>query len=223
MERFDGRQIRYAGTELRRLISMTADKARRTSQVRSNGEAQGEATALANIAQPVAAVAPIGSALLRVDPSSSTFTSSHLVFARLCLETRAYHDALPVIDLNIYHFPPTTNKAAENSMFPYLCSNHESSCTYLTLDSGLSGKLDYRDHLRYYLFSAMIYMAMKKWKHALLFLEIVMMTPVANNASKMQVEAYKKWVLVSLLHKGHVSVVTGLCSLPLDLFLTSPF
>lgn len=33
MERFDGRQIRYAGTELRRLIDATAIKAKRVSQV----------------------------------------------------------------------------------------------------------------------------------------------------------------------------------------------
>ena len=50
----------------------------------------------------------------------------------------------------------------------------------------------------------MIYMGLKKWKRALLFLEIVVMSPVANNVSKIQVDAYKKWVLVSLLYKGHV-------------------
>ena len=33
MERFDERQIRYAGTELRRLIDVTAIKAQRMSQV----------------------------------------------------------------------------------------------------------------------------------------------------------------------------------------------
>lgn len=51
----------------------------------------------------------------------------------------------------------------------------------------------------------MLYMGLKEWKKALLFLEIVMTSPVMNNASKIQVEAYKKWVLVSLLYKGFVS------------------
>ena len=55
----------------------------------------------------------------------------------------------------------------------------------------------------------MIYMGLKKWKRALLFLEIVIMSPVVNNVSKIQVDAYKKWVLVSLLYKGHVSNVNG--------------
>ena len=140
-----------------------------------------------------------------MDESGSTFTSSHTTFARLSLEARAYTAALPVLDHNIYHFPPTTNRSAEHSMFPHLSSHHDSSSTFITPDSGLSGKLEYRDHLEYFLYGAMIFMGLKKWKRALLFLEIVLMSPVVNNVSKIQVDAYKKWVLVNLLHKGHVS------------------
>ena len=94
-------------------------------------------------------------------------------------------------------------------MFPYLSSRHESSSTYITPESGLSAKLEYRDHLIYFLYGAMIFMALKKWKRALHFLEIVIMSPVVNNVSKIQVDAYKKWVLVSLLYKGHVSIASG--------------
>lgn len=90
-------------------------------------------------------------------------------------------------------------------MSPYLSSHHDSSSTFITPDSGLSAKLDYRDHLIYFLYGAMIFMGLKKWKRALFFLEVVIMTPIVNNVSKIQVDAYKKWVLVSLLHKGHVS------------------
>ena len=90
-------------------------------------------------------------------------------------------------------------------MFPYLSSRHDTSSTFITPESGLSAKLEYRDHLIYFLYGAMIFMALKKWKRALLFLEIVIMSPVANNVSKIQIDAYKKWVLVSLLYKGHVS------------------
>ena len=95
-------------------------------------------------------------------------------------------------------------------MFPFLSSNHDSSSTFITPESGLSAKLDYRDHLLYFLYGAMIYMGLKKWKRALFFLEIVIMSPVASNISKIQVDAYKKWVLVSLLYKGHVSDAYGL-------------
>lgn len=90
-------------------------------------------------------------------------------------------------------------------MFPYLCSRHYSSSTYTIPESGLSAKLEYRDHLIYFLYGAMIFMGLKKWKRALHFLEIVIMSPVVNNVSRIQVDAYKKWVLVSLLYKGHVS------------------
>lgn len=140
-----------------------------------------------------------------MDKSGSTFTSSHTIFVTLCLEARAYTAALPVLDHNIFYFPSITNKSAENTMFPYLSSRHESSSTYITPESGLSAKLEYRDHLIYFLYGAMIFIALKKWKRALLYLEIVIMSPVAINVSKIQVDAYKKWVLVSLLYKGHVS------------------
>ena len=48
-------------------------------------------------------------------------------------------------------------------------------------------------------------MALKRWDRALQFLEIVIMSPAHNTASMIQVEAYKKRVLVGLLHKGRVS------------------
>ena len=212
MESFDVRQIRYAGTELRRLIDMTAVKAQRVSQVSSPAARICKRRRL-TISQPWAAIPPIRSAILRVDESSSTFTSSHTIFALLCLEARAYTAALPVLDRNIFHFPPSSNKAAENSMFPHLSSLHDFSSTFITPDSGLSAKLDYRDHLMYFLYGAMILMALKKWKRALLFLEIVIMSPIVSNISKIQVDAYKKWVLVSLLYKGQVSFANDLKSL----------
>ncbi len=154
----------------------------------------------------MAAIAPIRSAILRLDSAGSTFTSSHLIFARLCLEARAFAAAMPVLGNNLFYFPPTTNRAGEDNMFPFLCSNHSSSSTFITPDSGLSAKLDYHDHLQYFLFGAMIYMGLKQWKRALLFLETVLVTPVTNNASKIQVEAYRKWVLVNLLYRGVVRI-----------------
>ena len=53
----------------------------------------------------------------------------------------------------------------------------------------------------------MIYMGLKEWKRALLFLEVVIVSPVTNNASKIQVEAYKKWILVNVLYKGRVRYI----------------
>lgn len=192
LERFDSVQIRYAGNEFRQLFDMTAAKVR-SLQSRPNVQAM--------------ALSALGSAILRVDPEGATFTSSHLVFVRRCLEARAYSEALPVLNQNIYYFPSTTNKAAENNLYPYLSSNHETSSTFITPESGLSAELDSRDGLQYFLFGAMCYMGLKNWKRAMLFLEIAITWPVTNNASKIQIEAYKKYVLVGLLYNGHVSWV----------------
>ena len=70
--------------------------------------------------------------------------------------------------------------------------------------TALSGTLKYQDYLEYFLYGAMIYMGLKEWRRAQLFLESAMVAPVAHNASKIQVEAYKKWILVNLLDKGKV-------------------
>lgn len=50
----------------------------------------------------------------------------------------------------------------------------------------------------------MIYMALKQWKKALHLLAIVISSPVVNSVSMIMVEAYKKWVLTSLLENGKV-------------------
>ncbi len=151
------------------------------------------------------AILPIRSAILRLDPTSSTFTSSHLVFARLCLEARAFQAALPVLDNDIFHFPPISEKAAANTGNWFPCSQHETSSTFITIPLGLTEKLDYRDHLEYFLFGAMIYMGLKNWERAQLFLEMVIVSPTTSTASMIQVHAYKKWVLVNLIYKGGVS------------------
>lgn len=51
----------------------------------------------------------------------------------------------------------------------------------------------------------MLYLGLREWERALLFLEVVIVAPTSNTASMIQVEAYKKWVLVGLLLKGKVS------------------
>lgn len=157
--------------------------------------------------QPSLAMFPIRSAILRLDPSSSCFTSSHLIFVHLCLETREYHEALPVLKNDIYHFPLNPDKVASGPSTRFACSHHESSSAFITVASNLSDKLEYQDHLKYYLYGAMIYIGLRDWERALLFLEIVIASPIINTTSVIQVEAYKKWVLVSLLLKGRVSLL----------------
>lgn len=51
----------------------------------------------------------------------------------------------------------------------------------------------------------MIYTGLKDWERALHFYEVAVMWPTGNKVSLIQVEAYKKRVLVGILAHGGVS------------------
>ena len=74
--------------------------------------------------------------------------------------------------------------------------------------SGLTEKLTYHHNLEYHLFGALIYIGLKKWGRALEFLSFVINTPTIGATSNIQVEAYKKWVLVGLIVHGGVSAIS---------------
>ncbi|KAL8688945.1 MAG: hypothetical protein Q9218_005270 [Villophora microphyllina] len=182
LDRFDAVQVRYVGTEFRRLVLAIRD------------------IALAG-KTPIAAVRPIRTAILRLDPSATCFTSTHLVFVRLCLEAHTYRAAKTVLDQDIYEFPHTSNTQPTG---PFPCSRHDTSSGFISDQTELSDKITYRDSLRYFLYGALIYMALQEWDRAILFLETVLTAPTKNHTSQIQVEAYKKWVLAHLLAHGAV-------------------
>lgn len=161
-------------------------------------------TSPADSIQLRAVIPLIRTAILRLDPSSSCFTSNHLLFTRLCLECREYHAALPVLDKDIFHLPSSSLTESLQVNPPFLCSSHEFSSSFITSTSHLSENLDHTHHLRYFLFGAMIYTKLRNWTRALHFLEVVITCPTANTASMIQVEAFKKWILVNLLANGQV-------------------
>lgn len=147
--------------------------------------------------------------MLRLDPSGSSLTSNHVLLSRLCLRARTYALALPVIEKDICFFPTSADQSYLRRSQPVLCSQHESSATFITHISGFSSKLTYKDHLQYFLYSSMIYMGLKQWDRALHLLSIVVCAPSINSVSSIMVDAYKKWVLVSLLGKGAVRFISG--------------
>ena len=153
------------------------------------------------------AVHPIKHALLRFDPSCSTFTSSHTIFIRLCLQARTYDCALSIIERDIYHFPSNSDNIFLKRSQQLVCAPQESSICYITAASGLSGRLTHKHYLEYFLYSGMIYLGLKQWENALHLLHVVIAAPTNNSASLIMVEAYKKWVLACLLAKGMVSVL----------------
>ncbi|PGH04752.1 hypothetical protein AJ79_06973 [Helicocarpus griseus UAMH5409] len=182
---FDPIQVRYAGQEWRSLVEMVAKSAEVASR-------------------PLLALQPLKYAILRLDPSSSTFTTSHTTFVRLCLQSRCYLCAQEILEKPVFHFPTTSDKLfiKRSQLLP--CQQHESSMSFITASSGLSGKINHRSYLEYFMYGAMIYMGLKKWDDAIHFLQVVISAPTTNSVSLIMVEAYKKWVLLGLLEMGKV-------------------
>jgi len=154
------------------------------------------------LSQPLLGAKLIRDAMLRLDPSATVFTSTHLLLVKLCLQAKAYSYALPVLNKHICHLPTFPGQSSSESSI--LCADG-SSVSFMTDISGFSSKLSYRDYLRYFLYGGMVYMALKKWHSALHFLGVVVSMPISSSVSLIMVEAYKKWVLVGLLEKGKVS------------------
>ncbi|KAL9593317.1 MAG: hypothetical protein Q9179_005947 [Wetmoreana sp. 5 TL-2023] len=109
---------------------------------------------------PIAAVRPVRTAILRLDPSASCFTSTHLIFLRLCLEARTFRAAKAILDKDIYEFPSSANTQPGDQL---PCSSHDASSGFISDKTELSDKVTYRDALKYFLYGAMIYMALHEW------------------------------------------------------------
>lgn len=145
----------------------------------------------------------IRNAILRLDPTSSTLTSTHHSFVRLCLHGKAFQEALPVLERTVYHIPANVEKGTAARSTRYMCSEIESSAVYLNPEYGLTHKLTSRDYLEYHIYGGMIYMGLKQWEKAMSFLEVVLLAPTTTSTTSLvMVEAYKKWVLVGLLLNG---------------------
>ncbi|KAG0024147.1 hypothetical protein BGZ80_005694 [Entomortierella chlamydospora] len=67
-------------------------------------------------------------------------------------------------------------------------------------------KINYKDFLLYHYYGGMIYAYLKKFDRAVEFFKLAVSAP-AEVASAIQIEAYKKYVLTSLLHYGKVPVL----------------
>lgn len=201
VEKMDPVQVRYAGAEWRHLLEAMAWGAGASGNVcLKTAWSHNQRSLLQN----ANAIEPLRTALLRLDPTTSTFTSLHLTIVRLCLRAKKYEKALPILDKGVWHYPSPHEKQSHH---PQPCGQHITSATYITYASGLTDKLEYKDPLLYHLLGAMCYLAVKNLDRASLFLEIVMLWPTANTATMIQVEAYKKWVLVNLLLNGKASIL----------------
>jgi len=140
--------------------------------------------------------------MLRLDPSAGTLTSTHRTFLQTCLDTRAYQPGLLILEKDIHSIGPKSPNLADGQFY---CSVHNLSNSFISQKSGFTEKLDFHDVLEYYLLGAMVYIGLRNWTLAIFYLEHVLTAPANNAANGPMLEAYKKWVLVSLLVAGRVS------------------
>jgi len=143
---------------------------------------------------------PISAAWLRLDPTVGTFTSFHIRFLRACVNSGVPSQALPILDKSIYAFPIISPKSALEEL---PSDTNELSSSFIAPKSGFTAKITCEQVLEYYLVGAHVYIGQRNYSRARLFLESVILTPSQQHAvSALQVEAYKRWVMIGLLAEG---------------------
>jgi len=176
---FNQIQIRYVGEQWTQLMKWTLDLLERTDSMDFT---------------------PISTAMLRLDPTAGTYTSWHLRLVQACLNAGVPTQALPILDQNIYAFPQTQVKNVPDEL---LTDNIELSNAFITPKSGFTLAVRTEHVLEYYLLGAHVYIGLRSYTRARIFLEFVILTPTQQHAcSALQVEAYKKWVMIGLLAEG---------------------
>lgn len=181
LETADSVQLRYVGVQWRKLVEFTE--------------------AIANSCQsPGLAISPMRSAMIRLDPTTGTFTSTHLRFIQLCMETRSYAAAEPILNNYIHTLPAKIPDTILHGLeYSVPCEPIVSSGDYIHAGSGHTHKITLADVQEYYILGAMAYLGLRQFKKAQQFLEHVLVIPANNAANGFMLEAYKKWVLIGCL------------------------
>ena len=145
--------------------------------------------------------------MTRLDPTTGTFTSFHLKFIQLCMETRSYAAAEPILDNYIHSLPAKIPASVREGLeYSVPCADIATSGEYIHQASGHSDKVTLADLQEYYLLGAMAYLGLRQFRKAQQLLEHVLIVPSANVANGLMLEAYKKWLLVSCLVDATVSI-----------------
>ncbi|KAI1150692.1 cop9 subunit [Nemania diffusa] len=180
MMSFDGRQCRYAGSLLLDLM---------------------DAVGSGRILPPRVAVNCLARSILTLDASGTMLTSSHLPLVKLAYNTNNMEPALHVIEKEIVFFPGMSNHETAQ----YLCDTTLSPPSYISRNTGLTARLKSATVLEYDLMCGMIYSVRREWEKAReAFGRVVSFPTKETGCSKIMIEAFKKWVLVSLLSEGNL-------------------
>ncbi|RYP55368.1 hypothetical protein DL768_000123 [Monosporascus sp. mg162] len=175
---FDGLQIRYAGPHLQDVFAAVGG---------------------GQLLPPSVAVEILATAILKLDPTGSMLTASHILLARLAYGTNNIEPALQVVDKSIVFYPGMANRGEPQ----YLCDPALPPPSYIARETGLTAILKPQLVMEYDLLCGMMYCSRRDWaKASEAFLRIVTFPARENGVNKLMVDAYKRWVLVSLLWKG---------------------
>ena len=151
------------------------------------------------LTQPAISVEAVANALLRLDPTGSMFTSTHLTLAKIACQTGWVQPALRVLDCDTTFFPGMVGPKDTR----YLCDSSLHPSTFISVDTGLTEPVKSSTILEYYHLSANCYMTQRDWTKAHRALEHVITYPSKDKGvAKIMDEAYKRWLLVGLLKDG---------------------
>ncbi|KAF7542105.1 hypothetical protein G7054_g16 [Neopestalotiopsis clavispora] len=178
---FDPIQIRYAAGHMSQLLALVA---------------------AGQTLPPSVAVNVLATAILRIDPTGSMLTSHHINLIKLAYNTDNIDPSLSVIDKSIVFYPGMGNHQKPK----YLADPSLSPAAFVTESQGFSTVLKAPIVLEYDLLRGMAYCSRRDWPKALNAFERVITYPTRDHGvSKIMTDAYKKWVLVSLLCHGRLA------------------
>ena len=158
--------------------------------------------AVADIGQQQVHVLPhVADAMLRLDPSGSMLTTTHLQLVRFAHGLMCPPDILPILEKEITNVPPRQGVRIEGCN---ATSVDCPSCMYIFQDSGFTDKISLEQVQEYFVLGALAYISVQNWQRAIFLLEHVLATPMAGLANGYIVEAYKKWLLLNLILHGYL-------------------
>jgi len=139
-------------------------------------------------------IPPLQCAVEKLRPNPETLTSVHAELLRVCLKAKAYHLAIPLLDQPVFDISLSNN-----------------NCTQMTPQSFLS----------YFYYGSLIRIGVKDFSAAMQLLLVVLTCP-ASCLSAIQVDAYKKFALVSLCLHGELQALPVYCSHIVQRYTKSP-
>ncbi|PHH83127.1 hypothetical protein CDD82_3420 [Ophiocordyceps australis] len=187
---FDACQVRYAGAALSALLTKIASE---------------------NLFSPPVAINLLVEAMVRLEPSGTMFTHLHLPLARLAYTSGCSELGARVLDSDILFYPTTTSikelrPLCEPGLPPYV---------FMSTKTGLTSLVTASTVLEYNLVRSLIYISFCDWAKACAALEQIVTHPCKDkNVSKIMIDAHKRWLLVSLLHRGKMSHTPPFTSRP---------